>query len=77
MRNPFGTYLARPSGHESFINVSGLIHLWPYLAGMVADNICCQMLCRHSLASLDDAVKTILGEPKESLQEIGLLKIPT
>ncbi len=29
---------------------------------MVADNICCQMLCRHSLASLEDAVKTILGE---------------
>jgi hypothetical protein len=25
------------------------------------------MLCRHSLASLDDAVKTILGEPNESL----------
>jgi len=24
------------------------------------------MLCRHSLASLDDAVKTIFGEPTET-----------
>ena len=67
MRNPLGTYFARPSGHDSFWRDSGLIHLWPNFAGMVADNICCQMLWRHSLASLDEAVRTIFGDPNEGL----------
>jgi hypothetical protein len=40
--------------------------LWPYLAGIVAESICCQMLWRHSLASLDEAVRTIFGEPNEA-----------
>ena len=63
MRRPFGTYFARPSGHDSFTKASGFIHLCPYFAGIVAESICCQMLCLHSLASLDDAVRTIFGEP--------------
>jgi len=33
------------------------------LDGIVAESICCQMLWRHSLASLLEAVSTILGEP--------------
>src|SRR5437899_422773 len=65
MRSPLGTYLARPSGHDSLISAAGSIHLRPYFAGMPAESICCQMLCRHSLAALDDAVTTILGERNE------------
>src|SRR5207253_4355836 len=52
------------------INNSGLRHLWACLAGIVAESICCQILWCHSLASLDDAVRTIFGEPKESLQDL-------
>jgi hypothetical protein len=37
---------------------------------MVADTICCQMLCPHSLASLADAVNTISGEPIFLLREL-------
>src|SRR2546430_12034579 len=71
MRNPLGTYFARPSGHDSFAKDSGLIHLWPYLAGIVADSICCQILWRHSLAALDEAVKTIFGDPNDILRVEG------
>src|SRR5438874_618342 len=70
MRSPLGTYLARPSGHDSFSSDSSGIHRLPNFAGIVAESICCQMLWRHSLASLEDAVRTIFGEPKESLQEL-------
>jgi hypothetical protein len=38
------------------------MNLPAYLAGIVADNICCQMLCRHSLASEFEAAKTINGD---------------
>jgi hypothetical protein len=62
MRRPLGTYFARPSGQDSFIKVAGLIHLCPNFAGSPAASICCQMLWCHSLASLDEAVKTIFGE---------------
>src|SRR5947207_11092676 len=70
MRSPFGTYLARPSGHSSFTRQDGSIHLCPYLAGIVAESICCQILCRHSLASLEEAVRTILGEPNGNLHKL-------
>src|SRR5882762_1636200 len=66
MRSPLGTYFARPSGQDSLFNSSGSRHLWACFAGIVAESICCQMLCRHSLASLRDAVKTIFGEPTET-----------
>src|SRR5438132_10368246 len=62
MRSPLGTYLARPSSHDSLMSVAGSIHLRPYFAGMPAESICCQMLWCHSLASLEDAVRTIFGE---------------
>src|ERR1041384_7666981 len=70
MRSPLGTYLARPSGHDSFLSDSSGIHRAPNLAGIVAESICCQMLWCHSLASLEDAVRTIFGDPKESLPEL-------
>src|SRR5438128_2722937 len=70
MRSPLGTYLARPSGHDSFSSDSSGIHRFPNFAGIVAESICCQILWCHSLASLDDAVRTIFGEPKESLQDL-------
>jgi hypothetical protein len=41
---------------------AGLMNLWLYFCGIVAESICCQMLCLNSLASVDEAVKTILGE---------------
>src|SRR4051812_23495428 len=62
MRSPFGTYLARPSGHESLTSEAGLMNLWLYLFGIAADIICCQMLCLYSLASVVEAARTILGE---------------
>src|SRR5262249_17462219 len=63
IRRPFGTYFARPSGHESFSIEAGLMKVPLYLKGIVADSICCHTLCLNSLASVEDAVNTILGEP--------------
>src|SRR5262245_33507738 len=68
MRRPFGTYFARPSGHESFSIEAGLMNVPLYLNGIVADSICCQTLCLNSLASVDDAVNTIFGEPTSFLR---------
>ena len=62
MRRPFGTYLARPSGHDSLKNETLLKKVLLYLCGTVAESICCQMLCLYSLASVDEAVSTIFGE---------------
>src|SRR5438270_94655 len=63
MRRPFGTYLARPSGHDSLKNDTLLKKVLLYLCGTVAESICCQMLCLYSLASVDEAVSTIFGDP--------------
>ena len=41
---------------------AGLKKVFLNFDGIVAESICCQMLCRHSLASLFEAVSTILGE---------------
>ena len=49
--------------HDSFTIESGLMKVPLNLKGMVADSICCQTLCLNSLASVEDAVRTILGEP--------------
>jgi hypothetical protein len=62
IRRPLGTNFARPSGHDSFANETLLKIVLLSLTGTAADIICCQILWFHSLASVDEAVKTIRGE---------------
>jgi len=59
MRRPLGTYLARPSGHDSFSKGNLIKDCIAEFVRDGGDIICCQMLWRHSLDSVDEAVSTI------------------
>src|SRR6266850_2593555 len=78
MRRPLGTNFARPSGHDSLANETLLKIVLLSLTGTAADIICCQILWFHSLASVDEAVKTIRGEamgepPQKGIKSLSRL----